>query len=82
MSLHWRWQAAEWEKRNGDKEVQLQLTKSEMKKLQEELKVTSAKLKEAQNQIDQLNKEKGVAFRDTATSYQQSIQLESQVCGC
>ena len=50
-----------------------------MKKLQEELKVTSGKLKEAQNQIAQLNKEKGVAFRDTATSYQQSIQLESQV---
>ena len=67
------------ERSNSDKDVQLQLTKSEMKKLQDELKLTSTKFKHAQSQIDQLNKEKGVAMRDNATSYQQSIQLESQV---
>ena len=61
-------------------EEQLQLAKSEVRKLQEELSLTGTKFKSAQTQIDQLNKEKGVAMRDNATSYQQSIQLESQVC--
>ncbi len=39
----------------------------------------SGKFKIAKSQIDMLNKEKGVALRDNAASYEQTIQLETQV---
>ena len=67
------------EQGHGDTEAQLQEAKSEAKKLRDELSSTSSRLKEAQTQIDQLHKVKGAAMRNNASSYQQSIQLESQV---
>jgi predicted nucleic acid-binding Zn-ribbon protein len=64
------------EQGHGDAESQLQQAKSEAKKLRDELTSASTKLKKAQGQIDQLNK---AAMKNNASSYQQSIQLESQV---
>ena len=67
------------EQGHSDTDSQLQQVKAELKKLQGELNSSRTKYKQAQTQIDMLNREKGVAMRDNATSYQQSIQLESQV---
>ena len=39
----------------------------------------SGQFKIAKSQIDMLHKEKGVAMRDNAASYEQTIQLETQV---
>ncbi len=64
------------EQGHGDAESQLQQAKSEAKKLRDELTSASTKLKKAQGQIEQLNK---AAMKNNASSYQQSIQLESQV---
>lgn len=64
------------EQGHGDTESQLQQAKSEAKKFRDELASASTKLKQAQSQIDQLNK---AAMKNNASSYQQSIQLESQV---
>ena len=72
-------QATEMEKGRSNIEAQLQQAKSEAKKLRDELNSTSSKLKQSQTQIDQLNMDKGAAMRNNASSYQQSIQLESQV---
>ena len=64
------------EQGHGDTESQLQQAKLEAKKVRDELASASTKLKQAQSQIDQLNK---AAMKNNASSYQQSIQLESQV---
>lgn len=45
-----------------------------------ELTKSSKLFKNSKNQIDMLNKEKGVAMRDNAASYEHSIQMETQVC--
>ena len=77
--MHSSNQATEMEKGRSNIEAQLQQAKSEAKKLRDELNSTSSKLKQSQTQIDQLNMDKGAAMRNNASSYQQSIQLESQV---
>ena len=64
------------EQGHGDTETQLQQAKSEAKKCRDELTSTSTKLKQVQSQVEQLNK---AAVKNNASSYQQSIQLESQV---
>lgn len=69
-------QVSQMEKGHGDTETQLQQAKSEAKKLKDDLTSISTKLKQAQSQIEQLNK---AAMKNNASSYQQSIQLESQV---
>lgn len=69
-------QVSEMAQGHGNAESQLQQAKSEAKKLREELNSTSTKLKQAQSQIEQLNK---AAMKNNATTYQQSIQLESQI---
>ncbi len=44
-----------------------------------ELAKTSGHFKVAKSQIDMLHKEKGVALRDNAASFEQSVHLETQV---
>ena len=44
-----------------------------------ELAATNSRLKEACAHIEILHKEKGVAMRDNASSYERSIQLETKV---
>ena len=69
-------QVTEMERGHGDAESQLQQAKSESKKLKDELTSISTKLKKSQGQVEQLNK---AAMKSNASSYQQSIQLESQI---
>ena len=64
------------EQGHSDTESQLQQAKLEAKKLRDELTSTTTKLKQTQSQVEQLNK---AAVKNNASSYQQSIQLESQV---
>ncbi len=52
---------------------------SDLKKVREEAAKKEKELKTALEQINLLTKEKGVAMRDNATSYEQSIQKETQV---
>ena len=58
---------------------QLDYSKKHLEGARKELTSTSSKFKEARSQIDMLDKEKGVALRDNAASYEQFIQLETQV---
>ncbi len=63
----------------GDLTSQLESVKKQFEMARQELTSTSSKFKEARSQIDMLDKEKGVALRDNAASYEQFIQLETQV---
>ena len=52
---------------------------SELESVRKEAAAASSEQKAAQKRIEMLTKEKGVAMRDNAASYQQSIQMETQV---
>ena len=52
---------------------------AELESVRKEAAAASSEQKSAQKQIEMLMKEKGVAMRDNAASYQQSIQMETQV---
>ena len=52
---------------------------AELESVRKEAAVASSEQKTAQKKIEMLMKEKGVAMRDNAASYQQSIQMETQV---
>ena len=52
---------------------------SDLQKTQVEAAKKEAELKSAREQIGLLTKEKGVAMRDNAASYEQSLQRETQV---
>ncbi|CAI8046659.1 Disks large homolog 2 [Geodia barretti] len=67
------------DKERVEMEMQMKRLKHELQTAQLEMNKTASQYKEAQNQIDMLGKEKGVAMRDNAVSYQQSIQLESKL---
>ena len=70
---------ADLEHERNEISVQLEALKKNLEVSQKELANTSGQYKVAKSQIDMLNKEKGVAMRDNAASYEQSIQLETQV---
>ena len=78
ISLPWL-QVSELEAERGDLSSQLESTKKQCDDIHKELTSASSKFKEAQSQIDMLDKEKGVALRDNAASYEQFIQLQTQV---
>ena len=60
--------------------IQMEEFKKSLESTRADLVSASSQHKMAKAQIDMLNKEKGVALRDNAASYEQSIQLETQVC--
>lgn len=62
-----------------DAEIKVQAVNSNLQKVQEEAAKKAAELKLANEQINLLTREKGVAMRDNAASYEQSIQKETQV---
>jgi chromosome segregation ATPase len=70
---------AQLDKERVEMEMQMKRLKRELQTAQLEMNKTASQYKEAQNQIEMLGKEKGVAMRDNAVSYQQSIQLESKL---
>ncbi len=53
---------------------------SDLQKAREEAAKKELELKNALEQIGMIAREKGVAMRDNAVSYEQSIQKETQVC--
>ena len=59
--------------------MQMEDMKKNLNSTRSELMNASGQFKIAKSQIDMLNKEKGVAMRDNAASYEQSIHLETQV---
>jgi len=67
------------ETERGELSSQLETAKKELENSRKKLSSASFKFKEAQSQIDMLDKEKGVALRDNANSYEQFIQLQTQV---
>jgi hypothetical protein len=70
---------AQMDKERADMDLQLKRLKHELHTAQLELNKTANQYKDAQNQIQTLSRERGVAMRDNAMSYQQSIQLESKL---
>ena len=66
-------------KTEHDSELKIQRSNSELQKEQNEKERKMMELKQANEQINLLTREKGVAMRDNAASYEQSIQKESQV---
>ena len=71
-------QVSDLEHERSETAVQLEAVKKQMEESRGELATISGQYKVAKSQIDMLNKEKGVAMRDNAASYEQSIQLETQ----
>lgn len=67
------------EQEKGELTVQMEDLKKNLDSTRSDLVNASGKFKIAKSQIEMLNKEKGVAMRDNAASYEQSIQLETQV---
>ena len=67
------------ERDHADLESQIRSMTAELESVRKEAAAASSEQKTAQKQIEMLTKEKGVAMRDNAASYQQSIQMETQV---
>ena len=67
------------ERDHTDLESQIRSITAELESVRKEAAAASSEQKTAQKQIEMLTKEKGVAMRDNAASYQQSIQMETQV---
>ena len=67
------------ERDHTDLESQMRSMTAELESVRKEAAAASSEQKTAQKQIEMLTKEKGVAMRDNAASYQQSIQMETQV---
>ena len=67
------------ERDHTDLESQIRSMTAELESVRKEAAAASSEQKTAQKQIEMLTKEKGVAMRDNAASYQQSIQMETQV---
>ena len=78
---HTRTQLSRQEHEHKECESKLKSLENEMDAVHKEIASTNSQFREAKTKIEMLNKQKGVALRDNATSYQQSIQMESQVRG-
>ena len=63
-----------------ESESKVQSMTIDLKKAQDDLVKSLSNVKNGQEQINLLTREKGVAMRDNAASYEQSIQKETQVC--
>ncbi len=72
-------QLAKVEQERMDLNSQLHAMERELEMSRQELAKTTSQSKAAQNQIESLVKAKGVAMKDNAVSYQQSIQQETRV---
>ena len=77
MQMHT--QVADLEQEKGELTMEIEALKKTLETTRSDLTSASGQFKIAKSQIDMLNKEKGVAMRDNAASYEQFIQLESQV---
>ena len=60
-------------------EKKVRMLTTDLQRTQVEAAKKEAELKAAQEQIRMLTKEKGMAMRDNAASYEQSIQRDTQV---
>jgi predicted nucleic acid-binding Zn-ribbon protein len=60
---------------------QIEELQKSLSAVRSELMSSSRLFQNSKAQINMLNKEKGVAMRDNAASYEHSIQMETQVGG-
>ena len=72
-------QVAKFEQERMDLNSQIHSLGLELEKTRQELTKATSQFKTAQDQIESLMKEKGVAMRDNAASYQQTIQDQTRL---
>lgn len=72
---------SELERSKGELTAQLKELQKTLDTVRQDLKNSSLQCRNSKTQIDMLSKEKGVAMRDNASSYEHSIQMETQVRG-
>ena len=67
------------EQKHSDLESRFRAINGELESSRKQTTTATSEHQSAKKQIEILTKEKGVAMRDNAASYQQSIQMETQV---
>jgi len=67
------------EQKHTELESRFHAINGELESTRKEASTATSEHESAKKQIEILTKEKGVAMRDNAASYQQSIQMETQV---